>query len=225
MRNRILLSTLPFLLLFLTCVSVAQIAQFVPCKFAEATTVGSSDGIAVSRVTIVEASGEVGATVLIPKAERPMPGMLLTHSAIDGPENRADLLHFAQAMARAGAASIVLDGDLNWKQGNSDNRRAPHLMACAGQWLLKHANLDPRRLVLGGPSGEWGGGDTPNCLPGEIPCWSDIGWLNFGIPGQPTVTNKMLTTEGQYELARAVARWVKLGTLQPEWFAVNSALE
>ena len=149
MRNRILLSTLPSLLLFLTCVSVAQIAQFVPCKFAGSTTVSDSDGIAVSRVTIVESSGEVGATVLIPRAARPMPGMLLTHSAIDGPDNRADLLHFAQAMARAGAASIVLDGDLNWKQGTENNARAPHLMSCAGQWLLKHANLDPRRLVLG----------------------------------------------------------------------------
>ena len=213
MRNRWSLSLLPLTLVFLTTVSIAQIAQFPPCKFAEATTVGSSDGITVSRVKIVEASGPVGATVLIPRAERPIPGMLLTHSAIDGPDSHADLLHFAQAMARAGAASIVLDGDLNWKQGTENNARTPHLMSCAGQWLLEYANLDPRRLVLAGPPGRWGGGDTPTCMPGETPCWNPIGLLHFGM--SPSLTNKMLTTEGQYELARVVARWVKLGALQP----------
>lgn len=221
MRIRWLLTFLPLTLVFVTTVAIAQIAQFTPCKFAEATTVGSSDGLTVSRVTIVEASGAVGATVLIPRAERPMPGMLLTHSAIDGPDNRADLLHFARAIARAGVSSIVLDGDLHWKQGTERNERAPHLMSCAGQWLLEHANLDSRQLILAGPPGRWGGGDTPACMPGERPCWNPNGGvLHFGASA--SLTNKMLTAEGQYELARTVARWVKVGALQPEWFAVST---
>lgn len=116
MRNRKLLSIMPFFLFLLADVSAAQVVRSTPCKFAGSAAVGNSEGITVSRVTVVEASGEVGATVFIPKGAGPVPGLLLTHSAIQGPNNRADLLRFAYAMARAGAASIVLDGDLNWKQ-------------------------------------------------------------------------------------------------------------
>lgn len=227
MRNRSLLLALPFLVVSLACITTAQIAPFAPCSFAGATMVKSFDGITVSRVMIVEPSGEVGATVIVPKSDGQIAGLVFTHSAIQGPDNRTDLLSFALAMARGGAASVVLDGDLDWKQANNSNARAPHLMSCAGQWLLQLGNIDPQRTALVGPHGNWGGGGTPLCLPGETPCWQPSGSLDFGFAGAAECANtdRMLTSDGQYRLAQFVGRNLKLGSLQPEWFTTSGVGE
>jgi hypothetical protein len=197
-------------------------AQFRPCKFAEASTIDHKQGITVRRVAVIEPQGEVGASVFVPDNSRALPGIVFSHSALRGPGHTSDLAHFAWALARAGAASIVLDGVLDWQVPNDNSARDPHLMACAGQWLLLHARLDPQRLAVAGPAGGWGGGETPFCLTGESPCWKPRARLNFGqtSPAEFQNTEAMLTAQGQVELARAVQRWLELAEIKAEWLGV-----
>jgi hypothetical protein len=213
------------LLAFLVCslgmsgLSAAQIAQFKPCSFEETSISSTTDGLSVWRVVVQEESAKSTATALIPTAKGPTAGILFTHSKLQGADKGVDLVSFAYGMARAGAASILLDGQMNL---NDDNFRSAHLLACTGQWLLNHTKLDPRknRLAVVGPYGDWGGGDTPNCLPGETPCWVGIAWLNIGqtTPNEQHNTKLMLTSEGQLRMAKALARWLELTGLEPQWF-------
>jgi len=193
-------------------------AQFVPCKTGQSSIVSHDRGITEQTVTILEPSGEHRARVFIPDSASPMPGIVFSHSAIHGNDHTADLGHFAQALARAGAASIVLDGTIEWETPNDNQKRDPHLMACAGQWLLLNARLDPMRLAVAGPS-DWGGGKTPWCQPGESPCWHPNGWLNFGqtTPAEFTNTESMLTAAGQLRVARFAERTLHLREVQREW--------
>ena len=66
---------------------------------------------------------------------------------IHGSSSDADLLRFAWVLARAGAASIVLDGTIDWLSPNDESIRSPEFQFCAGQWLLQHVNLDPMRAA------------------------------------------------------------------------------
>jgi hypothetical protein len=84
-----------------------------------------SEGIAISRVSWIEPSGEVGASVFIPDSSDSLPGIVFSHSAIHGAAANADLLGFAWALARAGATSIVLDGAIEWQTPNDESIRDP----------------------------------------------------------------------------------------------------
>jgi len=200
-------------------VCAAQFAPFAPCKTSSGSTVAHSGQITIERVKIFEPTEEVNATVLLPNSDMPVPGIIFSHSAILGTNGSADLRQFAWALARAGAASIILDGTIDWQVPNDDSGRAPHLMACAGQWLLLHAKLDRRRLAHAGPTQHWGGNDTPFCLPGEVPCWHGGLWLNFGqtSPAEFGNTERMLTHEGRLSMARFAQRVLELKEVKPEW--------
>jgi hypothetical protein len=194
-------------------------AQFRPCRFAEASAARSSEGITILRVGLIEPAGELEATVFVRDSDAPLPGIIFSHAAIHGATGNADLRRFALALARAGAASIVLDGTIEWQTPNDESARAPHLMACAGQWLLLHANLDRRRLAAAGPQGGWGGGETPFCQEGESPCWRAGLWLNFGQTSAAEFQNTedMLTLQGQLRMARFAQRHLQLKEISPEW--------
>ena len=198
----------------------AQLASFLPCKAEAATELGHRDGITIRRVKILEPTGEISATVLVPQSNTPVPAIVFSHSEIVGPSGSGDLRQFAWVLARAGSASIILDGTIDWQVSNDDSERSPHVMACAGQWLLLHASLDLQRLGLAGPDRLWGGGDTPHCMTGETPCWRGRVWLNFGqtSPAEFRNTERMLTREGQQEMAEFAVRVLSLKELRPEWF-------
>ncbi len=205
-----------------SCALAQSIQNFVPCKFGSTTSVATSNGIEVRRVSITDNKTEYAATVFLPASDKPTPGILFSHSAMKGPEGSADLLRFAYALARAGSAALVLDGTMSWNQPNDtsiDNQRSPHLLGCAGQWLLTNASLDPQRLGAAGYLGQWGGGETPGCMPGEDPCWTGIAYLNFGEnPYYETGnTERMFTRAGQMEFANSARRWLGLKQIQPEW--------
>ena len=197
----------------------AQIASFVPCKTEESSEVGHRDGITIRRVTVVEATEKIGATVLVPESDAPLPAIIFSHSEILGADASANLRQFAWALALAGAASIMLDGTIDWRVPNDDSERPPHLMACAGQWLLLHGKLDGHRLALAGPNRHWGGGDTPFCLPGEVPCWHPALWVNFGqtSPSEFANTEGMLKPEGRLSIAQFAQRHLRLREVKPEW--------
>jgi len=209
-----------------TSVCFAQIAPFVPCKPGKASTVGHADGISFQRVSFTEAGGVIGATVLIPDSKTPVPGIIFSHSAIHGPQNSVDLTRVALALARAGAASIILDGTIEWLTPNDEHWRDPHAMACAGQWLLLNAELDRNRLAIVGTVGKWGGGNTPLCLPGERPCWQPSGGVvGFGqaSPAEWYNTDAMLTFKGRLHMAEFAQKHLHLAKLKPEWFTISQA--
>ena len=220
-----------FLFVVTACAStaLAQIPDFVPCKFGEVTTVTHRADVTVRRVAIVEASGPLSATVFIPDRDLPVPGIIFTHSAIQGDSVRTDLQRFAAALALAGAASIVLDGTIDWTAPQKDPRvPSAHALACAGQWLLLNAKLARERLAVAGPEtlSGWGGGMTPICMSKEQPCWHPSLWLNFGQTTTASYgnTNSILTEVGQFGLAKWVKDKLKLGELRREWFTLNSEL-
>jgi len=204
------------------CVLAQDIQNFVPCKFGQSTSVGVSNGIEVRRVAITDHQTEYGATVFLPASDKPAPGILFSHSAMQGTEGSTDLLRFAYALARAGSASIVLDGTMSWNQptdNSRENQRSPHLLACAGQWLLLNASIDRHRLGEAGYVGQWSG-ETPFCMPGEDPCWNGSRvYLNFGeSPDHETGNTKlMLTRAGQLEFANFARRHLGLADIRPEW--------
>jgi len=116
--SRVVVHCIVILSLFGTCA-----AQKHPCRFGSTSDIGHVDGIIVKRLIVVEKSGKVGAAVFIPDGNEPLPSIVFSHSAIHGPTNDTDLLRFAWAMARAGAASIVLDGVINWQSGPRSVRK------------------------------------------------------------------------------------------------------
>jgi hypothetical protein len=136
--SRVVVHCIVILSLFGIC--AAQ--KLHPCRFSSTSNVGHVEGITVQRPTVMEKTGKVGATVFIPDGNEPLPSIVFSHSAIHGPNNDTDLLRFAWAMARAGAASIVLDGVIDWQSGpNDESIRQPEFQFCAGQWLFQNLSL------------------------------------------------------------------------------------
>jgi hypothetical protein len=174
---------------------------------------------------VIEPGSEVKATVFIPDGSEPLPGIVFSHSAIHGPSNDTDLLRFAWALARAGAASIVLDGVIDWQSPNDEAIRPPEFQFCAGQWLFQHANLDLTRTAdAGNHKIGWIDNDVTSCgleRSGKAWCWPGGMWLDFGQTGQAESrnTDKMLTFEGQLWMARFAQKYLRLKEVKPEWLA------
>lgn len=192
---------------FVALVSTCS-AQFRPCKFSDVTTIDRIEGISVQRLTITDPSGSFGATVFLPDADNGK-GALFSHSSIHGNEANTNLLEFAWALARAGVAVVVLDGAIEWQIPSDASIRDPHLLACAGHWLMLNAHLsnyrDHRHLLVG----TLGGGP---CQLGERPCFSPQSWLNFGQTGPAEYQNtfSMLTVGGVAHLAEFARRELRL---------------
>jgi len=207
--------------LSLLSTSVAQ--RLHPCKFDNASLIGHSDGVTFQRVAVIEKNKKVGASVFIPDGDEPLPGIVFSHSAIHGPSNDTDLLRFAWALARAGAASIVLDGTIDWQSPNDQSIRPPEFQFCAGQWLLHHLNIDLTRIAdAGNRKVGWIDNDVSPCaldLSGKARCWPGGPWLNFGQTGEAESRNTdgMLTLEGQLSVAHFAQRNLKLKEVKPEW--------
>ena len=195
--------------------AAGSVPRFVPCHVEHATEFELNEtGGAQATLTFVEDSQKVNAMVFIPPVLDPKPpGVLFSHSAIRGPNSEADLLALAKELASKGIASITLDGVIEWDSPNDKYVRSPHLMACAGQWLLQHVPLNRKKLATAGTTGQWGFGDTPLCMPGESPCWQVGCWMNFGqaTPAEATNTDDMLTKAGK----RGMVSWL-LGCIDSE---------
>jgi hypothetical protein len=194
------------------------------CRFSGSSQVGRSQGISIQRVTIVEPNSEVKATLFIPDGSEPLPGIVFSHSAIHGPSNDTDLLRFAWALARAGAASIVLDGAIDWQSPNDESIRPPEFQFCAGQWLLQHVNLDLTRAAdAGNHKVGWIDNDVSHCglESGKARCWPGGLWLDFGQTGQAESrnTDAMLTLDGQLRMAQFAQKHLKLKEVKAEWLA------
>jgi len=196
------------------------------CKFSGTSIVGRSDGVSARRVTLIEKTGRVGATILVPDSTDPLPAIVFTHSAIHGPYNDSDLLAFARGLARAGAASILLDGAIEWQSPNDDSIRPEEFRFCAGQWLFQNLNLDLHRLA---DAGNFRGGWLPDGLnfcgidyeSGRAACWPGGVSVGFGqiSPAESKNTDEMLKPDGVLFTARWIQRELKLREINPQWFA------
>jgi hypothetical protein len=217
--NRVVVQCIAALSLLPTC--AAQ--RIHTCKFSGTFGVGHIEGITVQRLAVIEKSGEVGVTVFIPDGNEPLPGIVFSHSAIHGPNNDADLLRFAWALARAGAASIVLDGVINWQSGpNDDSIRPPEYQFCAGQWLVQNLSLDLTRTAdAGNQKLGWVDNSVSRCgveRSLKARCWPGGVWLDFGQTGKAAHnTDEMLILKGQVAMAYGVQKHLKLKEVKPEW--------
>ena len=215
---------------FVQCIAVLSLfgtcaaQRLHPCRFSGTSNVGHVEGITVQRLTVMEKSGKVGATVFIPDGNEPLPSIVFSHSAIHGPNNDADLLRFAWAMARAGAASIVLDGVINWQSGPNDNSiRSPEFQLCASQWLFQNLSLDLARTAdAGNQKLGWIDTDPSRCGLNDWKkrrCWPSNYWLDFGqiAYAEQRNTDEMLTLEGQMAMAEGLQKHLKLKEIKLEW--------
>ena len=219
--RRVVMHSIVILVLLSTC--TAQ--RLHPCSYSGTSDVGHVEGITVERLAVIEKTGKIGATVFIPDSNESLPGIVFSHSAIHGPYNDTDLLRFAWALARAGAASIVLDGVIDWRSGpNDDSIRPREFQFCAEQWLFQHVNLDLHRLANAGSSRiGWVPDGLSHCgidLSGKAPCWPGGLWLDFGQIGdaESRNTDQMLIPKGQLWMAQFAQKHLKLKVIQPEWF-------
>jgi len=210
---------LSFAIVFCALASTCA-AQFAPCKVSKPSTVEQRDGITELRVSFLEPSGEREAHIFVPESDAPFAGIVFSHSAIHGVNTRVDLLGFARGLALAGAASIVLEGTIEWETPNDNSKQAYHLTACASHWLLENVNVDRQRLARAGP-GAWVGSGNYYCLEGESPCYNGQAILNFGETTNAEFRNteRMLTRAGRLEMAQWTQRVLNLREINPAWFA------
>ncbi len=215
--------TVALFLLVLSPLATCTAQKLHSCRFSESSEAGRVDGIEIQQVILIEPTGKVEATVFIPDAREPVPGIVFSHSAIQGPSSHVDLLHFALGLARAGASSIVLHGTIDWQSPNDESIRAPEFQFCAGLWLMQHVNLDLTRTAdAGNHKVGWIDDDVSPCgldWEGRAPCWPGGVWLNFGQIGEAESrnTDAMLTPQGRLRMARFAQRHLKLKEIQSEW--------
>jgi hypothetical protein len=190
----------PFLVIAL--VSVSCVAQSVPtCKADAASTIDDRDGVTARVVSFQGSSGKLTAHVFVPDTTEPVPGIAFSHSSIQYADSLTDLLPFARAMARAGAASIMIDGTINWRTPNDDSKRPWQEVRCAAQWLTANANLDGQRLAFGGPITE---NREPFCGPETCggQAWFYFNFGSTSVPHGISVTELMKTPQGQLKLTK-----------------------
>ena len=207
--------------LLVTSICYAQ-APHEGCSAGPATIVSHRDGITVKTVSFSGKSWTVTAHVFLPDADGPIPGIAFSQSAIHYADSTTDLLAFAHALARAGAASIMLDGTIEWQTPNDDYKRQWPEFDCAGQWFMANANLDPKRLAIGGPIDLKGG---PPCESvNSEPCQPWI-WVNYGWNEAKSIraTEHMKTLQGQLELASLVTESFHLNAVQLSWLVQDSS--
>jgi len=207
---------LSLLLLLLTSIAYAELPNFT-CSADRPVTISDRDGVTIKTVTIVAPSGKLNARVFVPGEPGPLAGIAFSHSSIQYADSRTDLFSFARALARAGAASIMLDGTIDWRTPNDDSNRPWEDVSCAAQWLMANVKLDLQRLAIAGPIALKG---DPFCpILGEQPCGYDWFHFNFGYTennSYPDFTTLMKTPQGQLPLT-VLPKGFRLRQVKLQW--------
>jgi len=210
--------------LVIALASVYSVAQPVPtCKAGPASAIHDRDGVTVRVISFQGPFGKLTAHAFLPDTAESVAGIVFSHSSIQYADSLTDLLPFARAMARAGAASIMIDGTIDWRTPNDDSKRPWEEVSCAAQWLTANANLDGNRLAFGGPITEmW----DPFCpVLGAKTC-AGQSWFYFNF-GSTTgshgisTTELMKTPQGQLRLAEMPQGFL-LKPVKLEWLMDNT---
>ncbi|HYM78413.1 MAG TPA: hypothetical protein VE377_20735 [Candidatus Dormibacteraeota bacterium] len=188
-----------------------------PCVAGRVATLSDRDGVTTKTVSFTGKFGRVTAHVFLPDTAEPVPGIAFSYSSIQYEDSLTDLRPFARALARAGAASIMLDGTIDWHTPNDDFKRPWAEFNCAAKWLMASANLDPERLAIGGPIQF--GHELPFC-PSETERTCDP-WIyvNYGWddPMAIRATKLMKTPHSQLHVTNMVTGGFHLKDVELAW--------
>jgi len=205
----------------ITVIGIAQSGK--PCLAAPAATLSDRDGVTTKTVSFTGSFGKRTALAFLPDTEEPVPGIAFSQSSIQYSDSVTDLRPFARALARAGAASIMLDGTIDWRTANDDSKRPWVEFNCAAQWLMASANLDPERLAIGGPIKF--GHESPFCpSEGKRPCDPWI-YVNYGWnePNSVRATELMKTPQSQLQITHLVTESFHLNDVPLAWLSENAS--
>ena len=194
-----------------------------PCLAGPVVTLSNRDGVTTKTVSFTGSFGKRTAHVFLPDTTEPVPGIAFSYSSIQYEDSLTDLRPFARALARAGAASIMLDGTIDWHAPNDDFKRPWVEFNCAAKWLMATANLDPERLAIGGPIQF--GHELPFC-PSETERKCDTGiYVNYGWnePMEVRTTEWMKTPQGQLKMTPLVTGSFHLKDVQLSWLMDNAS--
>ena len=184
------------------------------CSGGSSSFVETRDGVTVKTVSFPTPYQSLTAHVFLPDTSVAVPGIVFPYSRIAGQTAQINMLLWARALARTGAASIVLDGTLDPALVDAEARRPGEEMACASQWLLANVNLDRNRLAFGGPT-SWGGGKTPLCNgPEDDPCF----YPTLALEAFPAYDIfKKMSSKFPLQEASFIRRHFHTEELKPEW--------
>lgn len=210
-------------LLALLSIAVSCIAQSEkPCSAGPAVTLSDRDGVTEKVLSFSGSFGTRSAHVFLPHSRERVPGIVFSQSAIQYEDSQTDVIPFARALARVGAASIVIDGTIDWHTPNDDFKRPRKEFNCAAKWLAANVSLDPERLALGGPI-KFGGEPIDCPEDGPVLCEAWI-YVNYGWnePMAVRATKLMKTVHGQLEITRLVTGSFHLKDVEPAWLLENA---
>ena len=111
------------------------------------------DGLRVQILSLSVGSQAATARVYFPDVQHKVAAVVFSHSRIKSDQGETDLLPFAESVARAGAAVVVLDRTLFWRTGDDPeiNRGGGAIVVAAEDWVLAQENVDFSRFAYVGP--------------------------------------------------------------------------
>ena len=196
------------------------------CSITGAVTVEHRDRVTVQTISFLDmaplASGEkrevVNAHVYLPDGDGPFPIILFSHSAIHSSKGTSDLLPYAFAMARGGAASIVLDRTIQWEPYDEAANKDASVMDCASHWLATNVKFNGRLGLMGLYCGYWQGiRELHVALDPHEPYSSAVGFGYFGGGAEKINAEHLLSPERYLQPAEYLAQELRL-TIHPSWF-------
>ncbi len=208
-------------LLLLALISNISVAQMKNCAVTQAFVVGDHDGVTEKNIAFQGSSGKMSAHAFIPDRAEPVPGFAFSHSAIQYPDSRTDLLLFARALARGGSAVVMLDGSIDSQTTIADTKIQPSDVACAAFWLMANANLDPHRLAIGGPmQSPMAQFFCPDSNKG--PCWQFWFYAYWATSHEQNYAKLMKTPAGQLWQIHDIPKEFGLKDVPLEWLLADT---
>jgi hypothetical protein len=194
-----------------------------PCVAGPAATLSDRDGVTTKTVSFTGSFGRFTAHVFLPDTAEPVPGIAFSYSSIQYTDSLTNLVPFAHALARAGAASIMIDGIIDWHTPNDDFKRPWKEYNCAAHWLMANANLDRERLAIGGPI-KFEDEPSPFCpSQSKAPCQPWV-YVNYGFddPMAVRATKLMKIPQDQLHMTALVTNNFHLNEVQLAWLLENN---
>jgi hypothetical protein len=152
---------------------------------------------------------ELTALGIRPDSPMPKPGVLITHSNIDAGDRKANLLPLGTALAKSGAAVLILRRTVHWIPLQDDVNRSGVLMDCVGDWIIAKFNVDKSHFTYFGPANST---ESQPLLYGP-----HVVWVPFAQIPNSEYTEHLLTVKGQKRTADWITRHMGLPKVKPEW--------
>jgi hypothetical protein len=119
-------------------------------------------------------------------------------------------------MARAGAASIVLERTIQWEPYDETANMDKSVMDCASHWLVEHVKFNGHFITMGNYGNYWTGLRSL-CI--GMPCGDTVG-IGWARPTEQLNILHLLSENNYSQPAQWMARHLKL-TVDPKWFSLE----